>query len=75
MAQENGNGNRYPTWRWLAGIVIGILVMIGIGWATSIQGDVKDHTVRLTKTEIQEEEVSKRLDRIEIKLDKVLEKK
>ena len=38
---ENGNGSKYPSWKWIAGILVGLLIVIG-GYTlgTSI-GEVK----------------------------------
>ena len=38
---ESGNGSKYPSWKWLAGILVGLLIIIG-GYTlgTSI-GEVK----------------------------------
>lgn len=36
MAESNGSG-KYPTWKWLVGVLVGILLLTAGGWVSRIE--------------------------------------
>lgn len=64
--------------RWVVGVLVTILSLVGMIGASMLATErarADDHERRITRTETNVDEIIKRLDRFEGKLDRVLERK
>lgn len=64
MMMENG---KYPTWRWIVGILLGALTLISAGWIGSVNEDLKAADKRINQ-------IYQTLVRIETKVDQLGER-
>lgn len=59
--------------RWVVGGLLSFIVAIGMLWISKIQGQVDNLTPRITAVEVKEAAIAMRLEKIERKLDLLLE--
>ena len=73
------NGNNFISYKAIIGIVLGLLIMVGAGWASMIQSQHTAASERLNKLEANisgidqhSKDIDDRLSRIENKLDRAI---
>jgi len=77
MANENGNGSRYPSWKWLTGILVGLLIVIGGYSLSDVRSEVKTlHDKKVDKDAYYRDidRIGKTMDEMDKKLDRILAK-
>lgn len=67
--------NGAVTKNWLIGILTALVIGIGGAWLSSLQAQVYSHTQAIPALQKASEAVGARLDRIETKLDRLIERK
>jgi len=72
MSTPVQNGSNFLSYKWLVGILVSILILIGGSFARSISAEVGELRRSDARQDAQTEAVFKRLDSIETKLDRVL---
>jgi hypothetical protein len=61
-------------WRWAAGLLAVLIITLGVAFAKSTSELAAEHSSRISKMEGQTDGWEKRLDRIENKVDLVLQR-
>lgn len=72
LADVGGMGQR--EWRGLVSVLFALLIAVLTGLSADVYGDVNDHSARIAVIETKQQARDKQLERIEAKLDSVLER-
>lgn len=65
MATDENNNGKYPSWKWLVSILMGLLIFFGAQWAT----DVKARVQRVEENKLDKEQYYRDLSDMRKKLD------
>lgn len=66
---ENGNGTRFPTWKWVAVVMLAI-VAFGSGlWIRGVDAEIK----RLSIDKVDEKQYCRDIQRLEGKIDSLIQ--
>lgn len=68
MAEGNKNGKNGVTWKWLVGVLLTLLLLIGGGVMANLQADIK----ALDRDKVDKDRYDKDQQRVEHKLDYII---